>query len=778
MSQNEPHYFGIRHHGPGSARRLLAALERLQPSQVLIEGPADCSELLSLLAHAQMKPPIALLAYAADEPAASIFYPFTEFSPEYQACLWAISHQATLSFIDLPVSQQLVRPRETSALDVEESQGDETAVEPPHEIPDTEADPAPSQSTDLTPSAFDPIATLATLGGYEDGEAWWNDLIEQNQDDDEAIFATVEAAMAALREAQAERNDIEDRDRVREAYMRLEIAKARKNDLGPIAVICGAWHVPALKQKHSAKADRALLKELPKKLSASKVKTTWIPWTSPRLASVSGYGAGIDAPMWYQHLWHHRDAPDSLERWLGTVTRQLRHGGQVVSTASVIEAVRLSHSLAAVRGRPSAGFEEIRDATIACLCFGEKLIWQQLESRLLLGNLVGEIPDDAPLVPLLEDLQRQQKKHQLKPEALGRELSLDLRSAAGLGKSVLLHRLNILEIPWGRLSDAGGSRGTFRERWQLLWQPEYAVKLVENLVYGSTIEQAANNRISEALAQENHLNRLAETVQRCLESQLNAAAEVGLSRLDERAAHTSDALELLDSLAPLVNIHRYGTAREMSLGHIETLVNRLAIQAALALPYACRNLSDEEALRFRTSVNNAHKAMQLAELETSIMDEWWQALQHVVEGHVSSPQLTGLCARLLYQAEKIDKQTLQRLLQKSLSPAIATADAAHFFEGFFAEAVQQLLYDRILLKAVEHWLLHLEETLFVEYLPLFRRVFSELDATERKRMLDNILGNRDLAGTRMAPNMELLPLWPAHLQRIGKLIQRDKQWAQ
>ena len=45
MPMKEIHYFGIRHHGPGSSRRLLAALERLQPAVVLIEGPADCSEL-------------------------------------------------------------------------------------------------------------------------------------------------------------------------------------------------------------------------------------------------------------------------------------------------------------------------------------------------------------------------------------------------------------------------------------------------------------------------------------------------------------------------------------------------------------------------------------------------------------------------------------------------------------------------------------------------------------------------------------------------------------
>ncbi len=84
----------------------------------------------------------------------------------------------------------------------------------------------------------------------------------------------------------------------------------------------------------------------------------------------------------------------------------------------------------------------------------------------------------------------------LKPEALDRELAIDLRSESGLDRSTLLHRLTLLGVPWGKITDSGSSRGTFRERWTLRWEPEFAVRLVENLVYGPTIAQAAAGRIS------------------------------------------------------------------------------------------------------------------------------------------------------------------------------------------------------------------------------------------------------------------------------------------
>ncbi|MFM7564084.1 MAG: DUF5682 family protein, partial [Planctomycetota bacterium] len=97
-------YFGIRHHGPGSARRLVEALDALQPREVLIEGPADLSDLIPMLAHREMEPPVALLAYPAGEPERSVFWPFAVFSPEYQAVLWAVKQGVPVRFIDLPVA--------------------------------------------------------------------------------------------------------------------------------------------------------------------------------------------------------------------------------------------------------------------------------------------------------------------------------------------------------------------------------------------------------------------------------------------------------------------------------------------------------------------------------------------------------------------------------------------------------------------------------------------------------------------------------------------------
>ena len=96
--------------------------------------------------------------------------------------------------------------------------------------------------------------------------------------------------------------EVGERTLRREAFMRQTIRKARKETDGPIVVVCGAWHVPALLTKPTVAADTALLKGLRRR----KISGTWVPWSHGQLAAESGYGAGVDSPGWYAHLWQHQ----------------------------------------------------------------------------------------------------------------------------------------------------------------------------------------------------------------------------------------------------------------------------------------------------------------------------------------------------------------------------------------------------------------------------------------------------------------------------------------
>ncbi|MBV8188333.1 MAG: hypothetical protein JO339_13915 [Alphaproteobacteria bacterium] len=737
--------FGVRHHGPGSARRLVEALDELRPSIVLIEGPIDVSGLLRILVDAAMAPPVALLAYAQDSPERAIFWPFATYSPEYQAACWAIRNGATVRFMDLPASWWLAVRQDSD---------------------DGKADPQEAVPTSKTAAAVDslerdPIGALARAGGYDDGESWWRDVIEENPAPS-PIFAAVADAMAALREAAAAPRG---REAAREAHMRLEIAKASKETDGTIAVVCGAWHVPALQSKAAAATDRAPLKGAPRQ----KIVATWAPWTSPRLATASGYGAGVAAPGWCAHLWD-TARHEVVTRWLARIAAALRDAGHLVSTASVIEAERLAKSLAALRNRPAPGFEELREAAIACLCDGESLVWATVAHKLLIGADVGRIPDNVPLAPLLEDLQREQKRLRLKPEALERELAVDLRSESGAGRSTLLHRLAVLGVPWGTLLDAGRSRGTFRERWTLRWEPEFAVNLVENLIYGPTIEQAAAERLRAEFDKATNLKALADLVFAALTAGLPKAVAGGLESLEKRAAQTSDCLELLGALPALANTIRYGQARQTDAGQLGALLARILVQGALALGYAARGLDRSAAAAMRGVILDADSAVALAEIEGEERAEWRNALRELVEGAHVTPLLAGTAARLLYEAGELAPEEAASLLGSALSPGRSVAEAAGFFEGFLDGGGERLVHDKGLRDAVDRWIQGLDADHFTEHLPLFRRAFADLDRMQRKRLLDALFGraNAALPGRMIVPDAD--SVWPRHLARLSAIL--------
>ncbi|GAB4418285.1 MAG: hypothetical protein OHK0039_29540 [Bacteroidia bacterium] len=78
--------FGIRHHGPGSARRLCRALEAFAPDCLLIEGPPEGDAHVALVADAAMVPPVALLVYPQGEMQQASFFLLRIFRPNGRHC--------------------------------------------------------------------------------------------------------------------------------------------------------------------------------------------------------------------------------------------------------------------------------------------------------------------------------------------------------------------------------------------------------------------------------------------------------------------------------------------------------------------------------------------------------------------------------------------------------------------------------------------------------------------------------------------------------------------
>ncbi|MFD0358661.1 DUF5682 family protein, partial [Streptomyces sp. NPDC127110] len=591
-----PLLLGVRHHGPGSARAVRAALDRAQPKAVLIEGPPEGDALLALAADPGMRPPVALLAHAADDPARAAFWPLAAFSPEWAAIRWAQARDVPVRFIDLPAAHALAAPRE-----------EEPCAAPPDASGPGTGEPGAREPGErlVGPVAVDPLAVLAETAGYEDPEHWWEDVVEHRGTgevrDPLAVFEVLGEAMGALRETYGDGGD--GRNPVREAHMRQRMRAARREFGDDYAVVCGAWHVPALRAGTTVAADRALLTGLPK----VKVETTWVPWSHRRLARAGGYGAGVTSPGWYAHLFAARDRP--VERWLTKVAGLLRAEDRQVSSAHVIEAVRLAQTLAAVRGRPLPGLTETLEAVRAVMCDGSDVPLALVEDRLVVGDVLGEVPDAAPVVPLQRDLTRRQRTLRLKAEAQRRDLELDLRKESDAAKSLLLHRLRLLGIDWGTPTASRSGTGTFRETWRLCWEPELSVRVAEAGIWGTTVPGAATAKAEADAAAAGELGEVTALAERCLLAGLSGALPAVLRALADRAALDTDVARLAKALPALARALRYGDVRGTDAAALGTVAAGLAERICVALPPACAaGLDADGAAELRGHVDGVHGA--------------------------------------------------------------------------------------------------------------------------------------------------------------------------
>ncbi|MQY19966.1 DUF5682 family protein [Nocardia macrotermitis] len=797
--------FGIRHHGPGSARSLRLALERFRPDVILIEGPADADPLLTHIAAEGMAPPVALLAYVPDTPAQAAFWPFAVFSPEWQALSYAHEHDVTVGFCDLPATHTLA---------------------------------ARDEPADRT----DPLALLATTAGYDDPERWWDAIIESTADAD--IFDAVTEAMAVLRETPtaaaatattrvdpdaaaatgspadettvgsqgnatsgfiAAQNDsdsaITDRplgnstavestaprssspddatiesagtadgipeydaaqgdcraagfapDKAgmpqgpaddaeellgspvdphtlqREAYMRQTMRKALKGGARRLAVVCGAFHAPALVGKLGpATADAQLLKGLPK----VKATLTWVPWTHSRLAGASGYGAGVTSPGWYHHLFTETEQP--IARWLTRVAGTLRAHDLPVSSAHIIESVRLANTLAALRERPLPGLSEVTEATRAVLCEGDETMLRLVTRALVVGEALGAVPEDTPAVPLETDLRAQARTLRLTRQALSRQLDLDLRKDRDVARSRLLHQLRLLGIGWGTpTSSEVRNTGTFRETWTLVWEPELAIAVIEASRWGTTLLAAAEAKILDsAAAPEATIADLSRALEQALLADLGGAIPGLVARLESAAAVDHDVTRLLGALPGLIRTLRYGDVRGTDVTALTRVADGMLVRICAGLPGAVTGLDADAAAALRALIDDAHLALATRDDEWATR-EWHTALGKLADRADVHGSLVGRAVRLLCDAGILDDAESARRLSAALSVGHDPTEKAAWIDGFLGGRGLFLVHDRNLLHRIDTWLRGLDEDQFTATLPLLRRTFGAFESGERQ----------------------------------------------
>ncbi len=701
--------FGIRHHGPGSARSLLAALEDWRPQAILVEGPVEAEALVPYLLDDALRTPVAMLLYAVDTPRWAAYYPMADFSPELQAFRWASRNACPVRLMDLPASAMLglsvVRSRRSEAMD-----------------------------------------QVAEAAGFDDVEDWWEHLVEQRHDPRE-LFDGIESLMCALRESEAyledgpEREEPDERKQIsdaefeamREAHMRKTLREALAENHERIAIVCGAWHVPALRELPSAREDEAMLKGLPK----VKVGATVVPWTFDRLTFASGYGAGARSPAFYDLLWN-TAAAEVPTHWLLSVARLMREEDLDASPASVIEAVRLADALASIRGRPRPGLRELSESASSVL-IRDEAIWSLIGKRLIVGERLGEVPETVPMIPLQSDLTGLQKRLRLKVDDTDRKLELDLRGEMDLERSHLLHRLRLLGVHWGIEERVTGKKGTFHEHWRIQWRPELAIALIEASIYGNTVVSAASNCAIERADKAADLAEIAILVEQVLIADLAEAVEPTVAKLQALSATSCDVADLADALPSLTAVVRYGTVRRTDAEQVVPVLDAMFTRLCVGLPGACVSMDDDAAGEMADRLGQVSGVVRLFD-DDEKTGQWLDTLASIAQLGGCHALVVGMAERLRFDLGAVTGDHLAQRLGQEASTGATALETAAFVEGLLDGPGAILLHQESLFRAIDEWLGELGGDVFEEILPLIRRTFALFTKPERRQIGERVAG--------------------------------------
>lgn len=719
--------YGIRHHGPGSTKRLLKALEQFQPDILLVEGAEELTPLLPYVLDEGLEPPVAALIYNPKNLKEAVYYPFASFSPEWQSFRYAHQQGIPVRQMDLPQSLSFGLSQEPERLAALESQ--------------TKLD------EDSQQLMRDPLGYLAQLAGYTDSERWWEVMFEQGLGAEE-LFETILEMMTALREEVG--NHGQAMNRIREAYMRKVLRKAVKDGFERIAVVCGAWHTPVLKDlaAYKTKDDNALLKGIPK----VKTKATWIPWTYQRIANSSGYGAGVVSPAWYELLYENRS--DATILWMAKVAQCFKEEDLETSSAHAIEAVRLADTLATLRGLAVPGIEELREAVCTIFTGGDERPLELIKHRLVIGDEIGTVPDHIPTIPLQQDMDQLVKslklaKYKKTTEAVWLKATankpqggLDLRQEHDLKQSQFLHRLSLLGIEWGQLERGTGRElSTKNEYWRMEWRPEFALQIIEAGMWGNTVEEAASQWIIQESKNQLSLSSLTKLLDRVLHANLPKALDHLVEELRNIAAVTQDINHLMQALPALVQVQRYGDVRNTAVEMVNKLLQEMIPRICIGLPNSATSLDEKASHQVFEQTLAVNRALLLLD-QVEYLDLWVQTLERLATQPIIDARIRGGAVRMLLDRELWGLEQVAEAMNFALSASVSIQEAVQWLEGFLHGSGLLLIHHASLWQLVDQWINGLNNDGFQQLLPALRRTFSSFAPTERKKMLQLVQRGR------------------------------------
>jgi len=727
-------FFPVRHHSPACARLVAELIRDLRPSNVLIEGPSDFNARLPelLMEHSL---PIAIYSYfrTGEDERRGCFYPFFEFSPEWAALTAAREVGATSEFIDMPWADMAPLDR------------------------------AANRYADGRLGYSSYTADLCRRLGVDDWNALWDTLFEIDHDLETAAF--LERCHSFCFYARLADGGTSAADRAREAFMLSRIRDVARDANGPVLVVTGGFHSPALfAGLHDLPFEPPDESAAVTALSIAEGGLALTPYSFERLDALTGYDAGLPNPGFYHRVWQdrrrRRHDTQSHRMLLSQAAATMRERGQIVSTADLISVESFARGLATLRGHAAVWRTDLVDALLGTLvkeelATGGRHPFLDALNVVFRGSGRGRLAPGTPLPPLVADIARTLKEHDLELPTLERKIELKLEESPDRPRSQILHRARILGLPgFRRIAGtdfvARKDLTRFWESWSLRWSPEFDASCIEHALYGATLIDAAGARLAEQAAR---IERDADAAAQLLLDAALAGWSAGFTLLHARvvALVRSDASfpSVARALGHLYYLYRYD---EFILGNARSEVASLLTESyarSIWLLEAQAPAGDDQTIDGLRALLNA--LLTAGDALGWDRTELLAVLHRVGNEHATPALLRGAVAGALWALGEGD---LQQILSQLPNSPDTLGD---FLRGVFALAREESQRHSDLLIGIDRFLMAFDDEQFLNALPSLRLAFTYFTPREKDHLARTLLAATGQADAVTLPDLAVTP---------------------
>lgn len=740
----------IRHHSPACAAHLERMIAEIEPAAILVEGPCDFDPLIEMVCDPRTRAPIAVVAlkdaekgeaghdaHGATRRAVS-YFPFCAHSPELIALQAAQGRGIPARFIDLP----------STAREMLDETGD--LAEPG----DT---PGRSLLGDEHPfDVGDYVTALARELGCRDGNEVWDQLFETRlgSEDWQGFFADVGRYCACIRGATDPARMARDGTWPREAQMRALVAQYRNEFTGPIIVIVGGFHAGAM---FAAATDQPIAP------TARGGKSYLIRYGMRQLDALSGYGAGLPLPGYYDRLWQMRgQGGDGLSRDIITgFAAHLRNAtgehGEAPSFPVMVNAIEQAERLAMLRGRPFPTRDDVIDAIRSSFIKGEIPVADvpllaELRSWLT-GHAIGEVPPSAGSPPLVEAVREQARKLGFSVEdgdRRSRELDI-YRKPRHRAASRFCHAMTLIGTSFANRTAGPDFRNDaaldrLHEIWTLCWSPQVEARLIELSEVADTLDEALAAVLAWKLAaleeegQGRNARAAIDLFAAATRAGLKGGAGAMLTLVETQIVEDPELASLVAALTDLVLLRRGRDALGITdISVIDRIIGAAWRRVLILLP----ELADYGEDQLRGAIASLADLRGLIELARSSQAPMDIALFDDALALLNQRMLMPGLAGAVLAFSLIDGQASMDLLEDRLRGEmrggyVDPSDRLAFLGGIIAIARELLWVTPAIIDAINDVVGHAEQADFLALLPHLRLALMPLDPREIDRLAEEV----------------------------------------